>query len=413
MIIKGGARGGAGNLAAHLVKETNEKVTILEIKGLAGTSVKECLHELMAATVGTECQLGLYHASISPSPGEADLTAEQKARSVALLAKELGLEGQPYIVVEHEKTGASGIERTHHHAVWSRVDEHGKTISDYNNYPAHERASRAAEIEFFHERVQGVFDRPEGVKRPARAPHHSEFQQADRTTLSPRQAEALLTDLWQQSDTGRSFVEAAAEQGFIVCKGDKAPYLVLDAEGDFVRLTRRLPDKASEIYDRLSEVREELPTLNEARDQLNLERVEFEPPVILDRGTGTDHFADETPRKAGAAVEPPDHFSAGLQVAAGIATRAAEPAIEVAGDIGEGLIGLLVGFDVSAGSAQQTEPQPEKTMSQSPPPAPVTRPSPTDLFSEYARARLTGAEMTEVNRQASERANNKNRDIER
>ncbi len=467
MIIKGGSRAGPTSLANHLQKDTNERVTVVEIAGLAATDIPGALKEIMALTAGTHCRDGMYHASISAAPGEPEMTPEQRARAVEILADELGLSEQPRLVVEHQKVGESGIERTHQHVVFGRVDEDGKTISDFQNYPAHERAARAIEVELNHQRTPGAFDRDDGTLRPERTPGHDEYQQAERSGLSPKEAKALLTELWQQSDSGKAFVEAAAEQGFIVCQGNKC-LLVMDEAGDHVRLSRRLPNSAAEIAARIGEVREALPTLDEARaaldrdapapavetalqgheavsgmdmaagdrdpspalslapDEPSLEPGETESlgagalegrtaPDDRGAGTGADRFADEPPQPMRAAADPPDHMSKGLDVAAGVAVRTVGAAVEVAADIGEGLLGLMVGVGgpIDA-SPPKVEPKRDRPMSQSA--APPSAPTPTNVFSEYARARLSGAEMTDIQRQASDRAQalqKKDRDFER
>ena len=436
MIIKGGARAGPGNLASHLEKATNERVTLVAVEGLAATDIRGALREIMALTTGTACRDGMYHASISPEPGEPELTPEQRGHAVEVLAEELHLTGQPRIVVEHEKTGESGIARVHQHIVFGRVDEDGKTISDFNNYPAHERAARRLEIEFGHRETPGVFDRPEGEARPTRTPAHSEWQKAERSGLDPVEARALLTELWQRSDSGKAFVEAAAEHGFTICQGTSC-LLVLDEAGDRARLSRRLPDRASDIAERLAEVRDTLPTLEEAQAALALSRearpyepepaaaleatpvpdlpsapvAEPPPPLLkatsdrLPPGEG-DLFRDEPPR-SGIAADPSDHIIKGVGIVAGMASRIAEQALDVVADINEGLLGFFGGGPIGYEPQPEAERPAERPLSQNQPPP---RPTPTELFSEFARARLTGEEMTEVQRRGAELANMKSRD---
>ena len=483
MIIKGGPRGGATSLANHLQKDSNERVSVVEIAGLAATDIPGALKEIMALTAGTACRDGMYHASISAAPGEAEMTPEQRARAVEILADELGLSGQPRVVVEHVKVGESGIERTHQHIVFGRINDDGKTITDFLNYPAHERAARAIEMELNHQHTPGAFDRGDGAPRPDRTPGHDEYQQAERSGLNPREAKALLSDLWRQSDSGKAFVEAAAERGFTVCQGDKC-LLVVDAEGEHVRLSRRLPDRAADIVERMSDV--VLPTLDEARaaqrevsatpPEIAQEGVEpvaagisvaevVEPspalsaapreavdvalgptpstqdvrydeveapegsrPILADelfreeaasyessdRSTGGDAFRDEPPTPFGGPIDFPDQAGVGMSIVADFAARAAGQVLDVAADISEGLLGLFVGAGGPTEKAPERPVQPERRAmpeKQDPPP----RQTPVELFSEYARARLSGVELTEVHRQASELAikTSPNRDIER
>ena len=105
MVIKGGSRGGASGLAGHLLRaDTNERVEVTELHGVAATTLPAALREMAAVATGTRCTKPFYHASINTAPGET-LTAAQKAHTIATLEKRLGLTGHPRAVVEHCKAG--------------------------------------------------------------------------------------------------------------------------------------------------------------------------------------------------------------------------------------------------------------------------------------------------------------------
>ena len=140
VIIKGGSRAAPRSLAKHLMRgDTNERVLVLGYDGVAIEDLNAALADMQALASGTRGKKGLYHANIDPHT-DYKMTPEQWDRCVAVLEKELGLEGQPRVVVLHEKKG-----REHIHVVWARTDIDTMTLrSDSNNYLAHERASAPA-----------------------------------------------------------------------------------------------------------------------------------------------------------------------------------------------------------------------------------------------------------------------------
>ena len=96
-----------------------------------------------ALAQGTKCQNYFYQANINPRADE-HLTPAQWREAVETLGRNLGLEGQPYFVIEHEKEG-----RTHRHVVWSRIDQEKQVaISDSLTARIHEQTSRQLEVKF-------------------------------------------------------------------------------------------------------------------------------------------------------------------------------------------------------------------------------------------------------------------------
>lgn len=66
MIIKGGSRAGASDLAAHLQRvDTNERMEVLGIRGTVARDLEGALREMEAMSSGTRCKNPLYHASIN------------------------------------------------------------------------------------------------------------------------------------------------------------------------------------------------------------------------------------------------------------------------------------------------------------------------------------------------------------
>ena len=300
MIIKGGSRSGPKQLAAHLLRtDTNETVRILEDSYSVSGDLMEALVDMQTLTLAIRGKKGLYHANIDPE-AHYEMTDEQWFRAVEVLEKELGLDGQPRVVVMHEKK-----ERQHLHVVWARTDmEQLKLRSDSMNYPAHERASLALELEFGHEHVPGKHakkhlnrDQPTPVAEMG----HAEWQQWERTGLHPKERKALITELYQQSDTGQAFQAALNENGYILAKGDRRALVVVDIAGDAHSLTRQVNGaRAAEIKDKFADVDlEKLPSVEEARDLA----LELRPRDVSDSDTETPPLEHETETAISAATQ--------------------------------------------------------------------------------------------------------------
>src|ERR1700729_2964476 len=144
IFINGGRRRAGAWWAKHLTnEEKNERVEVVEMRGVVAETVADAFTEMRALAAGTKCENYFYQANINPRADE-QLTPRQWAEAVDTLERNLGLAGQPRFVVEHEKDG-----RTHRHVVWSRVDlEQQKAISDSLTAVFHERTSRELETAF-------------------------------------------------------------------------------------------------------------------------------------------------------------------------------------------------------------------------------------------------------------------------
>ncbi|MGP1275058.1 MAG: relaxase/mobilization nuclease domain-containing protein [Caulobacterales bacterium] len=116
MILVGNQRGGAKDLAQHLLKPENEHVSVHELRGFAAQSLGGALNEACALSRGSQCQQFLFSLSVNP-PLKARVSTEEFIRAIDRAEKQLGLDGQPRAIVFHEKLG-----RRHAHVVWSRID---------------------------------------------------------------------------------------------------------------------------------------------------------------------------------------------------------------------------------------------------------------------------------------------------
>ena len=265
MIIKGKSRAGPSQLARHLGRaDTNERVELVEL-GWGGDSIHDAFRDWQVISEGTKGKLGLYHANIDPD-AKYDMTPQQWMRAVEILEEELGLQGQPRAVVMHEKNG-----REHIHVVWARTDMDSMTLrSDSQNYQAHERASLRMEQEFGHEHVPGKHakrDRDAQPEFPDAAIQHDEWQQAERGGMGHRDRKAQVTSLYEASDSGTAFKAALEDAGYVLARGDRRDFVILDEDARVHSLGRQIAGmKAKDLRAFMADIDPDtLPGVKEAR----------------------------------------------------------------------------------------------------------------------------------------------------
>ncbi|BBB13928.1 relaxase/mobilization nuclease domain-containing protein [Sphingopyxis sp. FD7] len=264
MIIKGKSRAGPSQLARHLGRaDTNERVEILQLDS-AGTT-EQAFRDWQTYTLATKGKLGLYHANIDPD-AKYDMTRDQWLRAVEVLEEELGLQGQPRAIVMHEKNG-----REHIHVVWARTDmDTMKLRSDSMNYQAHERASLRLEQEFGHEHVPGKHakrDREAQPEFPTAEAQHDEWQQGERGGMNHRERKAQVKGLYEASDTGPAFKAALEDAGYVLARGDRRDFVILDTDAKVHSLGRQLPGvTAKDLRAFMADIDpDSLPSVSDAR----------------------------------------------------------------------------------------------------------------------------------------------------
>jgi Relaxase/Mobilisation nuclease domain len=264
VIIKGGSRRRGAQLAAHLLRtDQNEKVELREVRGTVATDLLGALDEIEATATGTRCRKPFYHASISPPP-DRSLTARQWSHAIDTLERALGLKGQPRVVVAHVKG-----KRQHVHVVWSRIDlERGRAIADSWNFRIHEEVARGLERDFGHDAVRGAFTgRDVQSSRPKRTPRLHELRQEERSGIRHTDVQAEITALWRSTARGDEFREKLHDAGYILARGDRRTFVVVDAAGGVHALARRIDGvRTRDIQARFSETAvSELPSVTDAR----------------------------------------------------------------------------------------------------------------------------------------------------
>lgn len=251
MVITGKTRTNAKQLGEYLVTQgENERIEVLDVRGATSWHVPHAVLEFGLAAELTRGRKGLYHATIDPAYGEDNLTQEQWQRCADVLGEQLGLAGQPRVIVLHNKKG-----RTHAHVVWQRA-KGSVFVSDSHSFRQHDKAREILEKEFSHKR-----------------------------TYQPAQVKNFLTTEWNAATSPEEFYSRITASGFRLAHGERRAYTVLTPEGLKLDLVRQLTGiKTAQVKERLAGLAGKLPherdmkgrdrqsTLEQLRERRRIER---------------------------------------------------------------------------------------------------------------------------------------------
>ena len=246
MILKGSQRGGATQLAAHLLRmDENDHVVLHEVSGFVADDVRGAFREAYAVSKGTKCKQFLFSLSLSPPPCETVPVAVFEQAIVTIEAK-LGLLGQPRVIVFHEKQG-----RRHAHCVWSRIDaEAMKAI----NLPHFKLKLRDIARDLFFE--HGWLMPPGLASSAERDPRNftrEEWQQAKRAEQDAGNLKATFQECWVMSDSGKAFAQALESRGLYLARGDRRGFVAIDVKGEVYSIPKWTGLKTKQIEGRLGD----------------------------------------------------------------------------------------------------------------------------------------------------------------
>ena len=356
MIINGGAAGNVGWWGDHLTSEKNDRAELKETKGLLSEDVHSALREMQAVASGSRSQGNfMYQANINPEKDEY-LTEAQWKDAFGTLEKNLGLEGHQRIVVEHEKEG-----RVHRHAIWNRVDVDTLRVADIGgNWYTHEHTARELEGRFGLHPTPSLHgaQRPDG--RPDRAPDLAEIRAQERSGIDRTELKAELTELWRTTDSGKAFAAAIEERGYILARGDRRDFCIVDQAGDAHSLARRIEGvKAANVRERMADIdREALPTVAEARAQQRDRHPTHEAAQKAWEEQRRPAHAD----RQQTAPEPRETPTEALEGAAKGAAKVGITVLDAASDVVEKLADFLDGL--LGGASEQPPPPPPSQIEQ-------------------------------------------------
>lgn len=259
MILNGNQRGGARDLATHLMKPENEHVEIHEIRGFVADTLASALREAEAVSKGSRCRQFLYSLSLSPPETEA-VPVDVFAGAIERIEAKLGLAGHPRVIVFHEKHG-----RRHAHCVWSRVDAATMTAVRMS----HDRRklteiSRALYLEHRWKMPDGLID-PE-LRNPLNF-DRLEWFRAKRAGKDPRDIKAAFQQCWAASDSGKAFRQALERRGYYPAKGDRRGVVAVDTHGEVYAVSRWCGLREKDIASRFTDMAA-LPSVGDALKQV-------------------------------------------------------------------------------------------------------------------------------------------------
>ena len=259
MILVGSQRGGAKNLALHLMKEENERVELHEVRGFASDTVMGALNEAYALSRGTKCQKFLYSLSLNP-PQDKETSNEVFEAAIEQAEQRLGLNDQPRVIVFHEKNN-----RRHAHAVWSKIDtEEMKAIPIAYDKMKMKTLSRELYIQHGWKLPKGHIDQSLTNRTNFTL---AEWQQAKRIGKDPRAIKTAFQDAWAISDSKTSFTHALEERGYKLARGDRRAHVAVDIHGEVHSVARRVGIKTKEVRERLGDEKD-LPSIESAKDEI-------------------------------------------------------------------------------------------------------------------------------------------------
>lgn len=273
MILVGNQRGGAKNLANHLLSQENEHVEVYDLRGFASDDLHGAFHEAYAMSKGTRCKQFLFSLSLNP-PQDERVETPVFEDAIARAETKLGLENQPRAIVFHEKEG-----RRHAHVVWSRINaEEMKAVQLSFTHRKLQEVSRALYLEHGWQLPKGIADQSKSDPRNFTL---EDWQKAKRQNQDPRAIKAALQDAWAISDNRAAFEHALKERGFTLARGDRRGHVVLDQGGNIHALGKKtIGASAKDVRNRLGDPKD-LESLEDAKAEHS--RMMQETLLRLDR----------------------------------------------------------------------------------------------------------------------------------
>jgi len=314
MIAKGVTHRDGAILARYLVTgKDRERAELWELRGFACTGIVSAFRSVHVMAAATNCTAPFFHLSLR-NRDEERLDRSQWEYAANSIERTLGLTDQPRAVAFHtsEDTGHS-----HMHIAWSRIDQETLTAKPLPFFKLRlKQVCRDLEKRFG---LTPVPNQREGSIRFA--PTRAEDEQARRLQVDVHTTRETIRDFFDRSDCGWSFRDALAQEGFVLARGDRRDFLVVDRAGGIHALGKRiLGVSAAEIRNRLADLSADLlPTLEQARDFISAKtevsldnklddvysHVKVEPKPVSERKR-TSYGPSERIRRAAGKKQPLD-----------------------------------------------------------------------------------------------------------
>ena len=260
MILKASQRGGAKQLAFHLMRtDENEHVELHEVRGFLTEDLREAFDEAYAISQGTKCKQFLFSLSLSPPQNES-VPIEIFEGAIEDIEQKLGLADQPRAIVFHEKEG-----RRHAHCVWSRIDAEEMKAINIAHYKLKLRdVSRELYLENGWQMPRGLVNSQE--RDPANF-SREEWQQAKRAGHDAKALKSLFQECWAISDSKAAFASALEERGYHLARGDRRGFVAVDHQGEIYAIARWTGLRANDVKARLGDP-QQLPSVVETKAKI-------------------------------------------------------------------------------------------------------------------------------------------------
>ncbi len=260
MILKGSQRGGAKQLGLHLLRtDENEHVEVHQIRGFVSNDVVGALKEAYAVSKGTKARQFLFSVSLNP-PQDKDVSIDSFESAIDRIEECNGLDGQPRVVVFHEKEG-----RRHAHAVWSRIDAETMTARPLPHYRLKLRdIAKEQYLKHDWQMPRGYMDSREADPRNFSL---DEWQQAKRAGHNPRDLKQAIHECWAVSDSSQTFANALEERGLRLAKGDRRGHVAVTTNGEVFSIAKSIGQKAKDVRARLGEP-DDLKSVEDTKAQI-------------------------------------------------------------------------------------------------------------------------------------------------
>ncbi len=263
MILVSNQRGGAKNLALHLLKDENDHVEVYEMRGFASENLIGALNEAYAVSRGTQCKQFLFSVSLNP-PQTEKVNIVDFLEAIERIEKKMGLDDQPRAIIFHEKEGPGGPRR-HAHAVWSRINmEEMKAVQLSFTRKKLRSISRELFREHGWKMPRGLMDSKE---RDPKNFTLAEWQQAKRIGKDARDIKTIFQDAWTVSDSKAAFAHALEERGYKLARGDRRGFVAVDHQGEVYSVPKWAGVKTRQARDRLGD-EQALPSVTEVKEQI-------------------------------------------------------------------------------------------------------------------------------------------------
>lgn len=303
MIAKGNLHAHGAKLAAYLTTSSeDEHAELVELRGFASDNIRDAFIDVQMQAAATRATKPFFHAYVRAPEGEG-ISRELWREFADRLEARLGFDGQPRAVAFHHGPGGE----THMHISWSRIDLASLRVIDPGLYKNKmKELCRAFEKE--HGLTQVANERATDNK--TRSPNRAEFEQARRLGIDLKVIRNTIQACWQSADSGRGFAAALAEHGFILARGDRRDFVVIDHAGGDHALSKRITGAtAAETRARVADIdRAGLPSVDEAK--VAQRAANPQPPRPAPKGKKRD-TAPPTSRRAFKRPATPDEKHGG------------------------------------------------------------------------------------------------------